>query len=99
MDWTMATKNKRQRKRIIQIFVKVTGSRAEMALSDKVSEIVKRFPTSEWRSKSECGRALRRSLELRLRGGGKHKDKKSRAEKKRSTSPVKLEQTRGEQGA
>ena len=32
----------------------------------------------------------------RMRGGGKHKDKKNKEEKKRSASSVKLEQTRGE---
>ena len=57
------------------------------------------------------GSVLRRSEELRscevgngstvevtsrVRGGGKHKDKKNQAEKKRSASSVKLEQTRGE---
>ena len=31
-----------------------------------------------------------------MRGGGRHKEKKIKAEKKRSVSPVKSEQTRGE---
>ena len=31
-----------------------------------------------------------------MQGGGKHKDKKNKAEEKRSASPVKLEQTREE---
>ena len=71
MDWTRVTRNKRQSKRTIQIFVKVDGSRAitrEMALSDTVSDIVKR---SVCRSKSDVhvtsgGRVLRRSEELKL---------------------------------
>ena len=64
------TRNKRQSKRTIQIFVKVGGSRAitrEMALSDKVSDIVKK---SVCCSKSDVyvmsgGRVPRRSEELR----------------------------------
>ena len=45
MDWTRVTRDKRQGKRTIQIFVKVDGSRAitmEMALSDKVSDVAQR---------------------------------------------------------
>ena len=73
VDWTKVTRNKRQSKRTVQIFVKVDGSRAitrEMALSDKVSDVAKR---SVCCSKSDVyvtsgGRVLRRSEELRSQG-------------------------------
>ena len=56
MDWTLVTRSTKQRRRTAQIFVKVDGSRTimmEMALSDKVSDIVKRIPTSACCSNSE----------------------------------------------
>ena len=49
------------------------------------------------------GRALRRSDELRgqvtsrMRGGGKHKDKRNKAEKKQAASPKRLQQTCAEE--
>ena len=74
----------------------------EMALSDKLSEIVKRILTSACCSKSDVyvtceEKVLKRGEELRrygvsegsvvqvvskMRGGGRHKDKKSKEEKK-----------------
>ena len=56
MDWTMVTRSAKQKRRTIQIFVKWDGSRTitmEMALSDKVSDIVKRILTSACCSKSD----------------------------------------------
>ena len=93
--WTVVTRNKRQRK-MFQIFVKVDGGKTstmEVKMRDRVDDIVKRqdvYVTSG-------GRTLRRSDKLescevrdgstveitsRMRGGGRHKDKKSKVEKK-----------------
>ena len=63
-------------RRKVQIFVKVDGGRTttmEMALSDKVNDIVKRIPTSAWCNKCDenvtCqGKVLKRNEELRSCG-------------------------------
>ena len=99
-DWTVVTKNRRQRK-MIQIFVRVNGSKAtpiEVNLTDdKVEDVMRRIQNDEDAYVTLHGRALKRSEKLRscevtdgctmqvtsrLRGGGKHNDKKSRDEKK-----------------
>ena len=109
--WTVVTRSKKQRKRIVQIFVKVDGGKTsvmEMERSDKVDDIVKKIPISDQDAYvTSGGRILRRRDELescevrdgsivevtsRMRGGGKHEDKKSKSEKKQTTNPEKAEQ-------
>ena len=109
--WTVVTRSKKQRKRIVQIFVKVDGGKTsvmEMETSDKVDDIVKKIPISDQDVYvTSGGRILRRRDKLescevrdgsivevtsRMRGGGKHKDKKSKSEKKQTTNPEKPEQ-------
>ena len=79
---------------------------------DKVQKILNTVSESEQDVYATCeGRMLRKDVELkscgvrsgstvqvtrRTQGRGEHKDKKNKAEKKRSASPVKLEQTREE---
>ena len=112
--WTVVTRSKKQRKRIVQIFVKVDGGKTsvmEMETSDKVDDIVKKIPISDQDVYvTSGGRILRRRDKLescevrdastvqvtsRMRGGGKHKDKKSKSEKKQTTNPEKPEQKSG----
>ena len=48
--WTVVTRNKKHRKKPVQIFVKVDGcktSAMEMEMSDKVDDIVKKIPISD----------------------------------------------------
>ena len=48
--WTVGTRSKKQRERIVQIFVKVDGGKTsvmEMETSDKVDDIVKNIPISD----------------------------------------------------
>ena len=98
--WTLVTRNRRQRK-MVQIFVKVNGSKAtpmEVNLTDdKVEDVMRRIQKDEDVYVTMHGRVLKRSERLksyevtdgctiqvmsRLRGGGRHKDKKSKVEKK-----------------
>ena len=100
-DWTVVTRNRRQRK-MVQIFVKVNGSKAttmEVNLTDdKIEGVLRRIQKDEDVYVTMHGRVLKRSERLksfevtdgctiqvtdRLRGGGKHKDKRSRAETRR----------------
>ena len=83
-------------------------SAMEMEMSDKVDDIVKKIPISDQDVYvTSGGRILRRSDKLescevrdgstiqvtsRLRGGGKHKDKKSKVEKKQASSEKTPEQ-------
>ena len=92
-------------RRMVQIFVKVDGARTstmELALSDKMNDIVKRIPTSACCNKCDVlvtceGKVLERNEELRscgvsdgctvqvvnrMRGGGKHRNKKNKVEPK-----------------
>ena len=111
MGWTVVTRSKKQRKRTIQIFVKVDGSKVtpmEVSLTDdKVEDVIRRIPNGEDVYVTMHGRTLKRSEKLnscgvsdgctiqvmsRMRGGGKHKDKKSKAEKKQAESGKTLEQ-------
>ena len=100
--WTVVTRNRRQRK-MIQIFVKVNGSRAtpmEVNLTDdRVEDVMRRIQKDLDAYVTLHGRVLKRSEKLkscevtdgctmqvtnRLRGGGRHKDKRSMTETKRN---------------
>ena len=100
-DWTVVTRNKKQRK-MIQIFVKVDGSKVtpmEVSLTDgKVEDVMRQIQKDEDVYVTMHGKALRRNEKLkscgvtdgctiqvtsRMRGGGRHKDKRSKADMKR----------------
>ena len=102
-DWTVVTRNKRQRK-MAQIFVKVNGSKAtpmEVNLTDdKVEDVMRQIQKDEDVYVTMHGKVLRKDEKLkscevtdgctmqvtsRLRGGGKHKDKRSKADTKQGT--------------
>ena len=95
---------------MVQIFVKVNGSKAtpmEANLSDdKVEDVMRQIQKDEDAYVTMHGRPQKRSQKLkscevtdgctiqvtsRLRGGGKHKDKKSKAEKRPAASAKKPE--------
>ena len=101
--WTVVTRNKRQKK-MVQIFVKVNGSKAtpmEVNLTDdKVEDVMRQIQKDEDVYVTMHGKVLRRDEKLkscevtdgctiqvtsRLRGGGKHKDKRSKAGTKQGT--------------
>ena len=109
--WTVVTRSKKLRKRMVQIFVKVDGGKTsaiEMDMSDKVDDIVTKIPISDQDVYvTSSGRILRRRDKLescevrdgsivevtsRMRGGGKHKDKKSKSEKKQTANSQRPEQ-------
>ena len=85
-------------------------SAMEMEMDDKVDDILKKIPISDQDVYvTSGGRIMRRSDKLkscevrdgskvevtsRMRGGGRHKDKKSKSEKKQTTNPEKPEQKR-----
>ena len=85
-------------------------SAMETEMNDKVDDILKKIPISDQDVYvTSVGRILRRSDKLkscevrdgstvevtsRMRGGGRHKDKKSKSEKKQTTNPEKPEQMR-----
>ena len=100
-DWTVVTRNKKKRK-MIQIFVKVDGSKVtpmEVSLTDgKVEDVMRQIQKDEDVFVTMHGKALRRNEKLkscgvtdgctiqvtsRMRGGGRHKDKRSKADTKR----------------
>ena len=73
----------------------------EVALNDKVSDMMRRIPSGGDVYVTSGGRVLRRSDELRscgvvdgstvqvvsrMRGGGRHKDKRSNAERKQAAN-------------
>ena len=109
-SWTVVTRNKREKRRTIQIFVKVHESRTfplDVSADDKVDDVIKQIQSEEDVYVTLHGRVLKRSEKLkscavtdgcmiqvtsRMRGGGKHKDKKSKAEKKQAASGKTLEQ-------
>ena len=84
----------------------------EMEMSDKVDDIVKKIPISDQDVYvTSGGRVLRRNDKLescevrdgsilevtsRMRGGGRHKDKKSKSEKKQTTNSQRPEKRDGE---
>ena len=97
--WTEVTRKKRRK--MVQIFVKVDGSKVtpmEVSLSDdKVEDVMKRIQSDVDAYVTMHGRVLKRSEKLRscgvsdgctiqvvsrMRGGGKHKNKKSKTEMK-----------------
>ena len=99
-DWTVVTRNRRQRK-MVQIFVRVNGSKAtpmEVNLTDdKVEDVMRQIQKDEDVYVTMHGKVLRRDEKLkscevtdgctiqvtsRLRGGGKHKDKRNKADTK-----------------
>ena len=106
----MVTRNEREKRRTIQIFVKVNESRTfplDVSPDDKVDDVIKQIQSEEDVSVTLHGRVLKRSEKLkscevtdgcmgevtsRMRGGGKHKDKKSKVEKKQAASGKTLEQ-------
>ena len=103
MDWTVVRRNKRQKKRTIQIFVKVNESKAfplDVSRDDKVEDVMKRIQKDEDAYVTMQGKVLRSSEKLkscgvtdgctmqvtsRMRGGGRHKDKKNKVERKQVT--------------
>ena len=107
--WTVVTRSKKQRKRTIQIFVKVNESRTfplDVSPDDKVDDVIRQIQSEEDMYVTMHGRVLKRSKKLkscevtdgcvlqvmsRMRGGGKHKGKKSKAEKKQTASGKTLE--------
>ena len=97
--WTEVTRNKW--KKMVQIFVKVNGSKATPIevnlMDDKVENVMRRIQEDEDAYVTMQGKVLRTNEKLqscgvtdgcmiqvtsRMRGGGKHKDKKSKGEKK-----------------
>ena len=104
-DWTVLTKNRRQRK-MIQIFVKVNGSNAtpmEVNLKGVMRRIQKdgdAYVTmhgkvqkmSEKLKSCEVTDGCTIQVTSRMRGGGNHKVKKSRVEKKQTASAKTPEQ-------
>ena len=110
MDWTVVTRNKRQRKRMVQIFVKMNECKVfplDVSLDDAINDVLKQIQSDEEVYVTMHGRVLRRNDMLkscgvtdgctvevtsRIRGGGKHKDKKGQKERKRAVKPKGPEQ-------
>ena len=109
--WTVVTRSKKHRKRTVQIFVKVDGSKVtlvEVSLTDdKIEDVMKRIQKDEDAYVTTQGRVLRRNEKLescgvtdgctiqvtsRMRRGGRHKDKRSKSDKKHTTKPERQEQ-------
>ena len=102
MDWTMVRRNKRQKMRTVQIFVKVNESKAfplDVSPDDRVNDVIRQIQSDEDAYVTMHGRMLRKSEKLkscevtdgcttqvtsRLRGGGRHKNKRSMTETKRN---------------
>ena len=104
--WTVVTRNKRQKK-MVQIFVKVNGSKATPMevnlMDDKVEDVMRQIQKDEDVYVTMHGKVLRRDEKLksyevtdgctvevtsRMRGGGKHKDKKGKEEKKKQVAQL-----------
>ena len=103
-DWVeVRRRTRRKRCEMVQIFVKVNGSKAtpiEVNLTDdRVEDVMRRIQDDENVYVTLHGRVLKRGEKLkscgvtdgctiqvtsRLRGGGKHKDRKGKVEKKGS---------------
>ena len=106
--WTVMTRNKRQRK-MVQIFVTVDEAKVT-PMDVSLTDGVKKIPISDQDVYvASGGRIMRRRDKLescevrdgstvevtsRMRGGGRHKDKKSKSEKKRTTNSERSEQKR-----
>ena len=69
MDWTVVTRNKRQKKKLIQIFVKVNGSKAtpmEVSLNDdKVEDLMRQIKKDEDAYVTMQGKVLRGNEKLK----------------------------------
>ena len=94
----------------VQIYVKVDEMKTvgvEVSPKDKVQKILNTVSGSDWDVYATCeGRILRKDDEMKscgvrdgMRGGGKHKDKRSKAEKKQVTNSKKPEQKSDEGSA
>ena len=103
--WTEVTRKKR--KKMVQIFVKVNGSKTsplEVSLTDdRVEDVMRQIQKGEDVYVTMHGKVLRRDEKLkscevtdgctvevtsRMRGGGKHKDKKGKEEKKKQVAQL-----------
>ena len=102
MGWTVVTRNKKQKMRTVQIFVKVDDSKIfplDVSPDDKVYDVTKQIQTDEDVYVTMYGRVLKRSEKLRscgvtdgctvqvtsrVRVGGRHEEKRSKAGKKRN---------------
>ena len=103
--WTEVTRKKR--KKMVQIFVKVNGSKTspmEVSLTDdRVEDVMRQIQKDEDVYVTMHGKVLRRDEKLkscevtdgctvevtsRMRGGGKHKDKKGKEEKKKQVAQL-----------
>ena len=103
--WTEGTRKKR--KKMVQIFVKVNGSKTspmEVSLTDdRVEDVMRQIQKDEDVYVTMHGKVLRRDEKLkscevtdgctvevtsRMRGGGKHKDKKGKEEKKKQVAQL-----------
>ena len=110
MGWTVVTRNKKQKRRMVQIFVKVNESKTfppDVSLDDTISDVLRQIQNDEDVYVTIHGRVLKRREKLRscgvtdgrtiqvtsrMRVGGRHKDKRSKAEKKQATNPERPEQ-------
>ena len=108
MDWTVVTRNKKQKRRTVQIFVKVNESKTcplDVSPDDKVSDMMKRIPDGGDMYLTSGGRVLRGSDELRscgVREGstvqvvrrlrGGGSNKSKTAGERKKKSPKKVEQ-------
>ena len=106
--WTEVSRKSRKMVQIFVKADGGKTSAMEMEMNDKVDDIVKKIPISAQDVYvTSGGRILKGSDTLescevrdgsivevtsRMRGGGKHKDKKSKSEKKQVTNPEKQEQ-------
>ena len=109
--WTEVTRKKKKMVQIFVKVDGGKTSMIEMKRSDKVDDIVKKIPISDQDVYvTSEGRVLRGDEELRrcgvrdgctvevmsrLRGGGRHKDKKNRVEKKQDRNPEEVRITTG----
>ena len=98
--WTVVTRNKKQMRRTVQIFVKVNESETfpmDVSPDDTISDLLRQIQNDENVYVTMHGTVLTRSEKLRswrvtdgctiqvtsrMRGGGRRKDKNSKAEKK-----------------
>ena len=68
MDWIVVRRNRRQRKRTVQIFVKVNESKAfplDVSPDDRVNDVIRQIQSDEDAYVTMHGRMLRRSEKLR----------------------------------
>ena len=110
-------RNKKQKKRVVQIFVKVDGTKTvlrEVSPEDKVQKILNDRSGSDQDVYAMCeGRMLRQDdamtscgvrdestiqIMSRMRGGGKHKDKKSKEKHGKTLEQKFVEEVRSDEG-